>query len=333
MSFAKIQRPAAVLGLTAILALSAVSALAQQFPPKVIKIIIPFGAGGNADSIVRLYGQKMSELLSAPVIIENKPGGAQLIGIRALKASPPDGSTLLAAVGSALVQNPALRKRLSYDPLKDFSLLGLLATNPGVIFINPDLPVHSIGELVAYSTSHPGELNYGSAGIGTAGHLHAEALFSLTGIKMTHVPYGADAEVIREVMAGRVHMGIMTTTNTVSFAQAGKIRALAVEATQRLPYLPEVPTVSETAVKGLGGLEPHTFVSLVGPAGMPATVVAQLNEAINKVSTMPDVVERVRDTLYAEPVTTTPASFREFLEKEIAKWKAFGKTVELPDLN
>ena len=333
MTFTKIRRGAIILGSTAILALSGVSALAQQFPPKVIKIVIPFGAGGNADAIVRLYAQKMSELLNTPIVIENKPGGAQMIGIRALKASRPDGSTLLAAVGSALVQNPALRKHLSYDPLKDFSLLGLTATNPGVIFITPDLPVHSIGELVAYSTSHPGELNYGSAGIGTAGHLHAEALFSLTGIKMTHVPYGADAEVIREVMAGRVHMGIMTTTNTVPFVKAGKIRALAVEATQRLPYLPEVPTVSETDVKGLGGLEPHTFVSLVGPAGMPASVVTQLNEAINKVSTMPDVAERVRDILYAEPVTSTPASFREFLEKEIVKWKAFGKTVELPDLD
>jgi tripartite-type tricarboxylate transporter receptor subunit TctC len=333
MSLANFRDAAVCLGLTLMLALSGQSAVAQQFPPKVIKIIIPFGAGGNADAIVRLYGQKVSELLNAPVIIENKPGGAQMIGIRALKASPADGSTLLAAVGSALIQNPALRKHLPYDPLKDFSLLGLLATNPGVIFINPDLPVHSISELVAYSNSHPGELNYGSAGIGTAGHLHAEALFSLTGIKMTHVPYTADAEVIREVMVGRVHMGIMTTTNTVPFVKAEKIRALAVEATQRLSYLPDVPTVSETDVKGLAGLEPHTFVSLVGPAGMPASVVAQLNEAINKVSSMPDVIERVRDTLYAEPVVITPENFRKFLETEIAKWKAFGKTIELPDLN
>jgi tripartite-type tricarboxylate transporter receptor subunit TctC len=333
MSFADIQHRAAVLGLSLMLALSGVYALAQQFSPKVVKILIPFGPGGNTDAIVRLYGQKLSELLNTPVVIENKPGGAQLIAIRALKASPPDGSTLLAAVGSALVQNPALRKHVSYDPLKDFSLLGLAATNPGVIFINPELPVHTISELVAYSASHPGELNYGSAGIGTAGHLHAEALFNLTGIRMAHVPYTADAEVVREVMAGRLHMGIMTTTNTVAFAKAGKIRALAVEATQRLPYLPDVPTVSETDVKGLGGLEPHTFVSLVGPAGMPASVVAHLNEAINKVSTMPDVVDRVRNTLYADPVTSTPASFREFLEREIAKWKVFGKTVKLPDLN
>jgi tripartite-type tricarboxylate transporter receptor subunit TctC len=258
--------------------------------------------------------------------------GSQMLAIRTLLGSRPDGSTLLAAVGSTLVHNPSLRKHLPYDPLKDFTLLGLAVTNPAVIVINPDLPVHSLGELVAYSAAHPGELNYGSPGVGSSGHVHAEALLSLTGMKMTHVPHAADAEAIREIMAGRVHMGIMPTLNTVAFVKAGKMRALAVEAAQRLPSLPDVPTVAEADAKGLAGLDPHTFVAFVGPAGMPAGVVAQFNEAINKTSAMPDVVERVRNSFHAEPATTTPASFREFIEKEIAKWKVLGNLVELPDL-
>ena len=229
--FASGKAKAAILGLMAALALGS-AAVAQQFPPKLIKVLSAFGAGGNTDSIARLYGQKMSELLNTPVIIENKPGGGQMIAIRALLGSRPDGSTLMAGVGSALVHNPALRKRLPYDPLKDFSLIGLAVTNPAVIFISPELPVHSIGDLVAYSAAHPGELNYGSAGVGSAAHIHAEALLSLTGMKMTHVPYTSE-----------------------------------------------------------------------------------------------------RDCFYAEPAITAPASFREFIEKEIAKWKVFAKTVELPELN
>jgi tripartite-type tricarboxylate transporter receptor subunit TctC len=331
--FDSVKRGTLILALTTMLALPAVPSVAQELPPKLIKIIVAFGPGGTSDSVARLYGQKMAELLNTAVIVENKPGGNQLLAIRALRTSPPDGSTLHAAVGSELVQNPALRKRLSYDPLRDFTLIGLAVTHPGVIFINPDLPVHSIGELVAYSAAHPGELNYGSAGVGSAGHLHAEALLSLTGMRMTHVPYASDSEVIREVMVGRVQMGIMTTVNTVSFIKAGKIRALAVEAATRLPYLPGVPTVAEADVKGLAGLEPHTFEAFVGPAGMPPAVVARINEAINKTSAMPEVVERVRGTLFSEPATTTPSSVREFIEKEIAKWKVFGKTVELPDIN
>ena len=330
--FDSVKRGTLILALTTMLALPAVPSVAQELPPKLIKIIVAFGPGGTSDSVARLYGQKMAEQLNTAVIVENKPGGQQLLAIRAVRAAPPDGATLHMAVGSALVQNPALRKHLSYDPLKDFTLLGLAVTHPGVIFIDPQLPVNSIGELVAYSAAHPGELNYGSAGVGSAGHLHAEALLSLTGMKMTHIPYSSDSEVIREVIAGRVQMGIMTTLNTVSFVKSGKIRAIAVEAAQRLPYMPDVPTVAETDVKGLAGLEPHTFEGLVGPAGMPPTIVAQLNEAINKTSAMPEVIQRVHESFFSEPATTTPSTFREFLEKEIAKWKVFGKSVELPDL-
>jgi tripartite-type tricarboxylate transporter receptor subunit TctC len=234
-------------------------------------------------------------------------------------------------VPASLVQNPALRANLGYDPLKDFTLLGVEVTNPGVVFVGNELPVHDIKELVAYAKANPGKLNYGSAGLGTAGHLAAEALMSATGIKMTNVPYKADSDVIREVMAGNLHVGIMTTLNTVQAVNAGKIRAIAVTTSKRLPYLPDVQSLPETGVKGLGSLEPHTFIALVGPAGMPAPIVAKLNGAINRVSAMPDVAARVRESLYAEPATMTPAAFREFTVKQLAVWQELGKTVKLPD--
>jgi tripartite-type tricarboxylate transporter receptor subunit TctC len=317
-----------VLGIAVMLALPAA---AQQFPSRTIRIILGFGPGGTTDAISRLYAQKMSEILNTSVIVDNKPGGNQMTAIRALQLAPADGHTLYAGTGSSLIQNPALRKDLDYDPLKDFTLIGIAAYNPGVIFIDPKLPIRSIGELVAYAKANPGKLNYGSAGVGSAAHLAAEAFMSITGAKMSHIPYKSDVDVIRETMAGNVQMGIFTTVNTVPFITSGKIRALAVTTPQRLPFLPDVPSVTETDVKRLTDLEPHTFISFVGPAGMPPAIAARLNEVVNKISAMPDVASRVRETFYSEPATITPSEFRQFIEKEIAKWKVVGQTVKLTE--
>ena len=324
--FAMFNRRVAVASMAALLALPA---MAQPYPSKPIRIVLGFGPGGTTDSVARLYGQKMSELLNTPVIIDNKPGGNQITAIKAMQMAPPDGYTLYAATGSALIQNPAIRKDLPYDPLKDFSLISVMVFNPAVIFINADMPVRNVKELVAYSNANPGKLNYGSAGVGTAGHLAAEAFMHVTGLKMNHIPYKADVDVIRETIAGNIHMGIFSTLNTTSFIKAGKIRALAVTTAQRLPYLPDVPSLPETGVQGISELEPHTFISLVGPAGMPPAAVTKINETITKISTMPDVAKTVRESLYSDPGTLTPAAFREFIEKEIVKWRVVGKNVKL----
>ena len=328
MNIANISRRAVLLSTAAMLA---PSAFAQAFPSHPIKIIVAFGPGGAADTTARLWGQKMSELLGTPVIVDNKPGGNQITGIRALLAAPPDGYTLYAATGSSLVQNPALRSGLPYDPLKDFTFLGVCLTNPGVIFVSPDLPVSTIAELVAWGAAHPGKLNYGSAGVGTAGHLAAEALMSVTGLKMTHVPYKSDQDVIREVIAKAVHVGIMTTTNTMAMIKAGRIKPIAVTTARRLSYLPNVQSLPETGIRGLNALEPHTFISLVGPAGVPPAVVTRLNDTINKVAAMPDVTKAVHETLSAELAVMSPEAFRGMVEKQLLTWREIGKTVKLPD--
>lgn len=311
---------------------AASGALAQSpYPSKTVRILVGFGSGGATDTIIRLYGQKMAELLGTSIVVENRPGANQLVAIRALLQAPPDGYTLYAGTKSSLVQNPVLRTGLGYEPLKDFSLVGLMATIPGVIFVNVDLPVRSIAELVAYATARPGSLNYGSAGVGSADHLAAEAFQSITGTRLVHIPYKSAADEIREAMTGNVHLVIAPLATTVPFIKANKIRALALLARSRIATLPEVPTVGEVGVRGLSDLEPHTYIALVGPAGMPPPIVTQLNDAINKVSAMSDVASRVRDDLGSDPAIITPVEFRESVVRDLALWKGLAKNINLPE--
>lgn len=322
-------RRAAILGAGA-LALSRPS-YADDYPSRPIKIIVGFAAGGTSDSITRLYAQKMSEILKVGVVVENKPGGNQVNAINTLTSSPPDGYTLFTGGGSAIVQNPALRKDLAYNPLKDFSLIALVATNPAVFFVNNDLPVKTLAEFVNYAKERPGKVNYGSAGVGTAGHLNIEVLMSLTGIKLVHVPYKADVDVIRETKNNNVQMGMMPTLNATNFIRAGDLRAIGVTTAKRLSYLPDAPGLVETNIPGLTDLEPHTFAMFVGPAGMPAPLIARLNEVFNSITRMPDVQSKLRDTYFAETVIMSPEEVRNFTTKEIEKWKRLGKDIVLPE--
>lgn len=328
----KIDRRSLLFAIGAAACIIPMEAPAQDYPSRPITILLGFGPGGNTDTTARLYAEKMSELLGVPVLIENKPGGQQLNVIREILRAEPDGYTLYATTGSMLVQNPALRESLSYDVFKDFTLISRLADNPGVVFIDPDLPVNSLLELTEYAKANPDTFNYGTAGIGSAGHLYAEAIFDLTGAGATQITYTSDAEVIREVIAGNVQMGIMTTTNTVPQVQAGNIRALAVISDERLPYLPDVPALPELGIPGLEPLSPHTFIALVGPSGLPTDIADLLSETVMKIGEMPDIQERIRDTLYAEPSTSTPEEFQAFIEEQVELWKPLRSQVQLPGL-
>jgi tripartite-type tricarboxylate transporter receptor subunit TctC len=324
-------RRAAALLAAAGLAASSMLAQGQELSGKPIRIIVGFSAGGATDAIARVYGEKLSQLLKAPVLIENRPGAAQITAIKTMLAAPADGQTLYLGTGSSLAQGPGMRKDLPYDPLKDFALVALVATTPGVIIVSPNLPVRDVRELLAYSRAHPDAITYGSAGVGTASHLQTEFFMSLTGMHWTHVPYKSDGEVVREVSEGRLQISISTTQQAMPLVKAGRLKALAVTTTRPLSYLPNVPTLPQVQVKGLDGIEPYTFYGLVGPAGMPAAAVARLNEAINKISAMPDVASHLTNLLFADPETSTPTSFRAFMEKDIAKWKAVGTNVKLPE--
>ena len=304
---------------------------AQEYPSKPIRILLGFGPGGTTDAIARYYAQRLSEVLKTPVIVDNKPGAGQTVAIRTVMAAQPDGYTLYLATASALSQGPGIRNDLFYDPLKDFSVIGLVASVPGVIVVNKDLPVRTLRELETYSNAHPTRLNYASSGVGASSHLQTEYLLKHTGIKIAHVPYKSDAEIMREVWVGSVHMGLSSVQGAMPFIANGRVRPLAVTGSRRLKTLPDVPSLSEGDFKGLEGIEPYSYYGLVGPVGMAPVVVAKLNEAINRISRMPEVVVHMEQRLVAEPGQGNPESFRSFIRTDLLKWKAFGKIVKLTE--
>ncbi|MFT3816607.1 MAG: tripartite tricarboxylate transporter substrate binding protein [Rubrivivax sp.] len=310
--------------------LAATAAQAQPFPAKPIKIIVGFAPGSATDTITRLYGQKLSELLKTPVIVDNKPGGLQVQATRTLITSPADGYTLMMGSASGLSQAPGVRHDLPYDPAKDLTPIALLASSPGLITVTAGLPVKSIAELVSYAKAHPGELSYATGGVGSAGHLAGEYFARVTGISMVHVPYKSDAEVARELSGGTVQVSMSTAQFIVPLVASGKVRALAVNAAERLPGLPDVPTVAEVGIKGLEGMSPYTYFALVGPAGLPGAVVSQLNAAVNQISADPEVGKRLRESFSMQPAPATTADgVKAFMMKDLAKWRELGKDLKL----
>jgi len=318
-------------GVAASASLLSFPAMAQAYPSRPIRILIGIGAGGITDAIGRLYGQKISELLNTPVVVDNRPGAFQLPAIRALTGAAPDGYTLFLGNGSSLSLAPGVRKDVGYDPMKDFTFVALIGISSAVFTVHPDLPVRSMSELITYSAANPDKINYGSAGAGTSNHLKIEYLKSLSALRATHIPFKSDTDILRETAAGNIHMGLTTLQAAQPLIQAGKLRALAVTSPEPMPNLPGVPGTNASGIKGLEALEPYSYFGIVAPAGTPAAVVATLNAALNKVAEMPDVRSRMRESFFTEPSTSTPASFRELTQKELSRAMEVGKHIKLPE--
>ncbi|CAN7720112.1 tripartite tricarboxylate transporter substrate-binding protein [Variovorax paradoxus] len=315
----------------AAVAACALSAHADTYPARPIKMIVGFAAGGTTDAIARFYAQKMGEELGTSIVVDNKSGAGQMLAIRSTLGAAPDGYTIYMGTASALSQSPGLRKSMPYDTLKDFSIIGLAASAPGVLVVSPQLPVRNLRDLANLASAKEGKLNYGSSGVGSSSHLQTEYLLNLTGIRMEHIPFKADADIMREITAGRVQMGIAPIQGAWGSITSGKVRALAVTGTRRMAALPDVPSLTESDFKGLDGVDPYSYYGLLGPAGMPPEIVARLNDALNKVSRKPDVVGHVQQRLYAEPAAGSPQAFREYIQRDLAKWRGFARHVNLPD--
>jgi len=307
------------------------SAHADTYPARPIKMIVGFAAGGTTDAIARFYAQKMGEELGTSIVVDNKSGAGQMLAIRSTLGAAPDGYTIYMGTASALSQSPGLRKSMPYDTLKDFSIIGLAASAPGVLVVSPQLPVRNLRDLANLASAKEGKLNYGSSGVGSSSHLQTEYLLNLTGIRMEHIPFKADADIMREITAGRVQMGIAPIQGAWGSITSGKVRALAVTGTRRMAALPDVPSLTESDFKGLDGVDPYSYYGLLGPAGMPPEIVAKLNDALNKVSRKPNVVGHVQQRLYAEPAASSPQAFREYIQRDLAKWRGFARHVNLPD--
>ncbi|WP_429551998.1 Bug family tripartite tricarboxylate transporter substrate binding protein [Paraburkholderia sp. MM5477-R1] len=287
-----------------------------------MRLLVGFNAAGATDTIARYYASKLSDVLRTSVYIENRPGAYQMIAIRNLKSAPPDGYTLFLITGSAASQYPGLQKDLPYDPEKDFSFIGLVGEAPGVIVASPSLPVSNVSDLVKYCKAHPGALNFGSSGIGSASHIQMEYLSSLAGIRMTHIPFKADAEIITALLSGSVQIGVTPIQGALPSIQSGMVRALAVTGTRRVASLPNVPALGEAKIAGLGAVDPYTYYVLLGPKGLPAELIQKLNGAINTVSHMPETVAYMHKLGY-EPGISTPQSVRDYVRQDTKKWTDF----------
>lgn len=309
--------------------LSGPLAQAQQYPSKVIRILVGFGAGGATDAVARVYAERLSTLLNTTVIVDNRPGASQLAAISALRRSPADGYTLMVAGGSALAMGPAVRKDLGYDVLKDFSLIAMVGSAPGLISVGANFPATTISELIQYIKAHPGVVNYTSAGVGSSGHLEGEYFVKAIGAKMTHVPYKSDAEATRAVAAGDVQVAFTTAQLAMPLIKAGKLRPLLATTLQQASFLPGIPTLADVKDLKLDGLDPYSFFSLLGPVGLPPAIVDRLNDAMNKASAMPDVIERLQTVLYVEPKVMSTGEFRTFVENEITKWNEAGQGIDI----
>jgi len=286
------------------------SAIAQPYPAKPIRFIV----GPGPDALARVIGQQLTQAWGQPVIIDQRGGGGGTISAEAVARAAPDGYTLLLATGTHTI-NPSMYK-VSYDMVKDFAPVTLLASTPFILAVHPSVPVNSVGELIKLAKSKPGALNYGSGGSGTPPHLATELFKATAGIDIVHVPYKTVAAAITDLVAGQLQ--VMFTVGPAGLPQirAGRIRGLAVSTARRSAFAPELPTVAES---GLPGFDVFGWNGLLAPAGTPAAVVAKLHGETVRALQNPEVRERIA-TFGFEPVGNSPADFGEFVKADIARW-------------
>jgi tripartite-type tricarboxylate transporter receptor subunit TctC len=290
-------------------------ALAQDaYPSRPVRFILPFPPGGPTDILGRLISERLTAQLGQPVVTENRGGAGGNVGAEAAAKSAPDGYTIV-LVAPSLAISPTLYAKLNYDPVKDLAPISLVATVPNVIVTQMSHPAN-LRDFVTAAKAKPGGMNFGSGGSGTSNHLAGELFNILTGAKLTHVPYKGVNLAMQDVIAGRIDFVVIGVPAAAPHVRSGRLRALAVIAPQRLPALPEVPTVAEA---GLSGFEVTTWYGVLAPAGTPRPIVARLNAELVKVMHSPEMRERLAG-IGTNPVTSTPEEFAAYIHAEIGKW-------------
>jgi tripartite-type tricarboxylate transporter receptor subunit TctC len=288
----------------------------DAWPQRAVTLIVPFGAGGSADLTARILATHLQARFGVPFVIDNKGGAGGSIGAGFVAKAANDGYTLLVGTVSSNAINAALYPRLAYDLDRDFQPVSLLVRFPNLLFVNPKLPVRSVTDLIAYLRANPGKLNYGSSGIGTSSHLSVVMFAQATGTEMTHIPFRSTGEVVNSMIGGNIDLGIDSMTTTISHAQSGAVRALAVTTPQRNSSVPDLPTIGET----LPGYEATAWQGLFAPAGTPRAIVDRLAAATKAILIRPDVAAQLL-AVGAEPTPLPPDEFTAFARAERAKWK------------
>ena len=301
--------------LTAALVLAGPAARAQTYPSRQITLIIPFAPGGSNDLVGRAIGKKLSEVWGQPVVVENRGGGGALIGTAAVAKAAPDGYTLL-LVSPTFTINPAVRKTMPFDTVRDFTPVAFIGRAPLLVTTSNRLPVASASELFALARSKPGQITYASAGLGSINQISTELIASSAGVKLMHVPYKGGAPALNDLVGGHVDMFVSSIPQALQLVRGGQIKTLAVTSSRRTALLPDVPTLAEA---GAPGADSETWWGIAGPAGMPADVVTALNAEINKMLASPELATFFTNE-GAEAEAMTPQQFGEMMRAETARW-------------
>lgn len=298
------------------IALASALAGAQTYPNKALRLIVPYPAGGGTDFFARLVGAKMGESMGQQILVENRPGATTIIGTEAAAKAAPDGYTVLLGDTATYSANPALYKKLPYDPLKDLEPVSLTVRASLLLVVNNALPVKSVRELIEYARARPGQLNYGSPGTGSPHHLAMELLKQRTGIAVTHVPYKGAAPATQDLIGGQIQLMFLDLGTGGPHVKAVKVRALAIGDEKRLASMPELPTVSES---GVTGFEAYAWQGFSLPAGTPKGVVATLNREYAKAAADQVVQQKLREVGF-EPIPGSPEQMTAHIKSEQVKW-------------
>ena len=309
---------AAVIGTTGV-------ARADDYPNHPIRVIVPFAAGGAADAVARIVGKYIGDALGQPVVVEDRGGAGGIIGAEIVKNAEPDGYTLLLGQSGPISINPGIYTKLSYDPEKDFAPISMTTAYPYILVVNPSLGVKTVAELVALAKSKPGQLNYGTAGVGVSNHLVTELFDDKAGIKMTHVPYRGTSLAVADLLAGHVEVVFADPVSALSQVRAGKLIALAVTSKERSPVAPDVPTIAESGYPGFDAIAWHGFMA---PAGTPQPVIDRLNAEILKALKDPPSAKLIEQQAM-QIVGNSPQEFAGFIKQDIELWKDVAKQAKV----
>jgi tripartite-type tricarboxylate transporter receptor subunit TctC len=290
------------------------SSAAAHYPAKPIRVIVPFAPGGGLDISTRLIGQKLTERWGQNIVVDSRPGAATIVGTEIAAKAIPDGHTLL-MITTTFSINPGLYPKLPYDPVRDFTPVTQLNSQPNIVVVNPSMAAQSVKDLIGLAKARPGELTFATPGAGSAPHLSAEMFQRAAGIRMIHVPYKGIPPAVTDVIGGRVTMLFTTTISAAPHVKSGKLRAVAITSARRQASMPEVPTIGET----IAGYRAEAFQGMVVPAGVPQAIVNKLAAEVARIVKLPDVAERFQLD-GAEAVGSTPKEFAAFLRAEMQKW-------------
>lgn len=304
---------ASLIGLTA--GVSGQAVAQTNYPTQPIRLIVSFAAGGPTDTFARLVAARLSDSLGQPVVVENRPGGGSNIGSAFVARSKPDGYTLLLGT-VANTTNMGVYDNMGYDTIKDFEHITQIMSSPSLLVVSNNLPVKTLQELVAYAKANPGKLSFASSGAGGMNHHAGELLKLRAGLDMVHIPYKGAAPALNDVMSGRVDLGFKTASGVMPAVLAGNVRAIAVAGHQRLPLLPDVPTVAEA---GMPGLEVDSWNGLFAPAGTPPEIVRKLADQTIAILRTQEIADRFA-AISATPVGSTPEEFSAYVKSEVEKW-------------